>query len=59
MEFTWQTTIRVPEEEAREWHFCNAAEDEDYDETYEPTYDDYYGAAKEAWENDECEYDLV
>ena len=59
MEFTWQTTISVSEEEAREWHFCHTAEDEDYEETYEPTYDDYYGAAREAFENGECEYDLV
>ena len=59
MEFTWQTTIKVSEEEAREWHFLNTIEDEEYDENYEPTFDDYYGAAKEAWENDDCEYDLV
>ena len=56
MEFTWRTTINISDEEAREWHFCNT--DDEYDEDYIPEYDDYYGCARERFENDECEYDL-
>ena len=62
MKFTWQTTIYIDEDEAREWHFNNTDDtydnEEEYD-AYEPTRDDYYGAAREALENDWCEYDLV
>lgn len=57
MKFTWQTTIEVDEDDAREWAEANS--DEELSPDYEPTYDDYYGAACEKWMNDDCEYDLI
>ena len=57
MTFIWETEIDISEEEARDWHFMNS--DDEADDDYVPEYDDYYGAAREAFENDDCEYDLV
>lgn len=57
MKFTWQTTIEVDRDDARE--YAESHSEDELPDDYEPTYDDYYGAAYEKFVNDDCEYDLV